>query len=55
MEEDIKSKVCTKCEVEKDLEEFHNDRKGKYGKYYWCKECCKKQKKRYYKQSVEMR
>jgi hypothetical protein len=32
-------KVCTKCKIEKPIDEFHNDKRRKDGKYTWCKEC----------------
>lgn len=32
-------KVCTKCYNCKNLEDFHNDKKRKDGKYIICKEC----------------
>jgi hypothetical protein len=33
-------KTCTKCGVEKVLEEFHLDKKGgKFGRHHWCKVC----------------
>lgn len=33
------SKVCTKCGVEKSLEEFYNDKKNRDGKHSHCKGC----------------
>lgn len=35
----VTSKKCTKCDLEKSLEEFDNDSDGKYGKVSHCKEC----------------
>ena len=32
-------KACTKCGVEKVLEEFHLNKKGKFGRHSWCKAC----------------
>lgn len=32
-------KKCTKCQIEKDLSEFRNDKYGKHGKTQRCKEC----------------
>lgn len=62
------TKVCTKCGVEKDLDEFHNSKNGKYGKAPDCKKCncaarrayCRKNpekvaesKKRWHEQNLE--
>lgn len=33
------TKVCTKCGVDKPLEDFHKDHKGKYGRVSKCKDC----------------
>lgn len=35
------TKECTKCYVEKPLEDYHNLKTGKYGKCSYCKECAK--------------
>jgi hypothetical protein len=35
-------KLCPKCDQEKNLEDFHNERKRKGGKAYWCKKCALK-------------
>jgi hypothetical protein len=35
-------KVCSYCKEEKDLDEFHNDKKTKDGKQYHCIDCGKK-------------
>src|SRR6267378_3312345 len=32
-------KICTECEEEKPLSEFHIDTMGKYGRYSKCKPC----------------
>ena len=34
-------KVCRKCNIEKELCEFHNDKKGQFGKVSICKNCVK--------------
>lgn len=47
------TKVCTKCGVEKDLEEFHNDRRGKYGRTSRCKRCVKQYSSSWYSKNVE--
>jgi hypothetical protein len=38
----ITSKICTQCEIEKSLDEFYNQKFGKYGKKAECKRCTKK-------------
>ena len=35
-------KVCTKCNLQKPLEEFVKSKKGKFGKTSWCKLCINK-------------
>ena len=35
-------KLCPKCGQEKDLSDFHNEKKRKDGKQYWCKKCALK-------------
>lgn len=41
------TKICTKCGKEKALEEFNNDKRGKYGCKSICRECEKIQKDEY--------
>ena len=41
------TKICTKCGKEKALEEFNNDKRGKYGCKSICRECEKVQKSEY--------
>lgn len=41
------TKICTKCGKEKSLEEFNNDKRGKYGCKSICRECEKVQKSEY--------
>ena len=36
----MKTKVCTKCKIEKDIDNFSKSNK-KDGLSYWCKECFK--------------
>ena len=53
----MKTKVCTKCKVEKELSEFHKQKNGKYGVKGQCKVCINQQnrerKKEYYEQNRE--
>lgn len=46
---DVKTKICTKCKIEKPLEEFHKDKNTKDGKSYKCKKCGHE----YYKASIK--
>lgn len=41
-------KTCTKCEIEKLLDDFPNEVKRKDGKYPWCKSCLSKHRKERY-------
>lgn len=34
-------KTCTKCEIEKELDQFSKGKGTKDGLQYWCKECIK--------------
>lgn len=53
--------VCKKCNIEKDISEYHKHKKGKYGVRCYCKECRKKETrldrkeylKDYYKKNKE--
>ena len=38
----MKTKICTKCKIEKSLDEFYNDKRNKDGKTSRCKDCMKK-------------
>lgn len=38
----MRTKICTKCKIEKKLDNFRKDKKGKYGHTSSCKECRKK-------------
>lgn len=38
---DMLTKPCSRCKVEKPLEEFHKDPKSPTGKAYFCKSCVK--------------
>lgn len=40
-------KVCSKCDAEKDVSEFHKDQSRKDGLYIRCKECRSKAEKQY--------
>jgi hypothetical protein len=34
-------KLCGKCKIEKEINEFHKNKNCKDGLAYWCKDCCK--------------
>src|SRR3990172_8055092 len=40
-------KQCTQCKKWKNPYEFYNQKKGKNGKMAWCKDCCKRESKKY--------
>jgi hypothetical protein len=42
------TKICTKCWIEKDIFLFSKNKKSKDGYCCWCKECSKKNHKKYY-------
>jgi hypothetical protein len=44
----MKTKICTKCGIEKKLSEFYNNKKGKLGKQAHCKLCDNLTSKKYY-------
>jgi len=60
----MKTKICTKCKIEKDISEFSKNKNKKDGLTIWCKSCYKqyykdncekiiKQRKQYYKDNRE--
>ena len=49
----MKTKVCTKCKVEKELNDFHKKKSGKYGVIGQCKTCKNEYDKERYKQKRE--
>ena len=50
---EIIKKICSKCKIEKLLDDFHNDKKSKDGKVLWCKLCKHKHTKKYYSDNRE--
>ena len=48
-------KVCSKCKIEKDLNQFSKDKYKKNGLCSWCKACAKAHSKEYYQENVEQR
>lgn len=44
----MSTKICTKCDKEKELSEFHKNSKTKDGLVYFCKLCIKKYQKEFY-------
>lgn len=49
----MKTKICTKCGVEKGLDEFHNDQCRKDGKVSHCKKCISLYTKKYRNENKE--
>jgi predicted Zn-ribbon and HTH transcriptional regulator len=43
----MQSKACSKCGVEKTVDQFHKHKIGVYGVHSWCK-VCKSQRRAYY-------
>lgn len=51
----MKTKICTKCNIEKEIKEFSKKKENKDGLDYWCKDCKKEyDKKRYLKNKSEI-
>lgn len=48
-------KTCTKCGRTKPIEEFYNSTTGKYGVQARCKDCQRKEHKKYYIADLERR
>ena len=48
-------KTCTKCGKTKPIDDFYNSPTGKYGVYSVCKECQRKEHKKYYAADLERR
>jgi len=42
-------KICSKCQIEKDINDFPASKRGKYGKHSMCKECKNKNQKKWRK------
>jgi hypothetical protein len=51
----MQSKICTKCNIEKSITEFHVNRLGKDGYYCQCKECKNNYKKQYNQKNQDKR
>ena len=47
------TKICSKCGLEKDLDEFGNLKSSKDGKLSRCKECTKEYMKEYQRKNAE--
>ena len=50
-----KAKTCSKCGISKPLNEFHNHKKMKDGKYSQCKECANEQKRKWHREHPEIK
>lgn len=51
----MKTKICTKCKVEKDIKEFYKDKSTKDKLYPSCKLCCHKKEKQYHINNKDQR
>ena len=47
-------KICSKCEIEKELMEFHKQKISKDGHRSICKECRKEEGKKYYEENQDI-
>jgi len=50
----MQTKICTKCNAEKSIEEFYKAKSGKYGRNSKCKTCTKAAVLEYYKKNTEI-
>lgn len=48
-------KLCRKCKLFKNIDEFRKTRRKKDGLQDWCKDCCKKYDKLYYTKNKDKR
>lgn len=46
----METKICKKCNIEKNIDEFTKNKKSKDGLKYWCKQCVKEYNKQYKKE-----
>jgi hypothetical protein len=51
----MQSKICTKCNIEKSINEFHVNKLGKDGYHCQCKECKNNYKKEYNQKNQDKR
>lgn len=51
----MSQKICSKCEVEKPLSDFSNQKNAKDGKQQWCKPCHTAAFKIFYKENKEVK
>lgn len=50
----MESKICTKCNSEKLISEFHKNKRIKDGHHYICKSCCKQFSSQHYKKNKDL-
>ena len=48
-------KTCTKCKIEKELDEFCKNKNNKDGLNVWCRECAGKNEKKWIKRDLKVR
>ena len=51
--DEVDSKVCTGCKINKPVEEYHKKKRGKFGLRSKCKSCKKQQDKEWNKNNKE--
>ena len=49
----MQTKICSHCNVSKDVSEFPKDKSRKDGFFSWCKDCFNKDKKEKYPERKE--
>jgi 5-methylcytosine-specific restriction endonuclease McrA len=49
----MEKRICTKCNIEKDIKEYNLQKSNSGGVSYWCRDCCSKYKKQYRKNNKE--
>ena len=47
------TRICSKCNIEKDIKEYSLRKSSSDGVSYWCRGCCKEKNKKYYKNNKE--
>lgn len=53
LEDSMETKFCNKCNKLKSLTDFHNRKKSKDERYFYCKECKNKEKREWTKNNLE--
>lgn len=48
-------KICTKCKLNKNLNQFKKSKKGKNGLHSWCHDCNRQYRRDHYRKNTELR